>query len=217
MHYGTAFIEWTWLPKGPDGLRFFCDCLAEPSRFPGDVWVQPYERHLADAYHAIKTGRVLGKHDTLPAHERAYWMLVLVRDTGALEPVALPELPEDASEDLRRGRDFFALLAGRQLAATGTTEIAFARTLVAQTLGIERDTAGDRRAQAGGCDRARRSRPADAGAGLRLELLPAGRGGARRWSLTFRPRRSEVGLAPKVAAQRLLTGEPSPCARTSVR
>jgi hypothetical protein len=140
MHHGTAFIDWTWR-EGPDGLRFFCDCLADPSRFPGDVWTRPYERHLADAYHAITTGRVLGKHDTLLVHERAYWMLVLARDAGALEPVALPELPEDASDDLRRGRELFALLAGLQLAATGSPETAFARSLCAQTLGIERDAA----------------------------------------------------------------------------
>jgi hypothetical protein len=157
MHNGTAFIAWEMRE-----MRFFCDCLAERSRFPNDISVRSYHRHLADAYHAIKTGRVLGKHDTLPAHERAYWVLKLVCDTGALEPVALPELPEDASDDLRRGRELFGMLAGRQLAATGTTEIAFARSLCAQTLGIERDAARrviDGLRQAGVIVLARRGQP----------------------------------------------------------
>ena len=104
-------------------------------------WRSDYERHLADAYHAIKTGRVLKRHDTLDSKQRVYWRMVTARDAGLFMGVPLPELPPDAGEDLRRGRDLFGMMCARWLSTDGSDQTPLSQRLVAGFLGITRDQA----------------------------------------------------------------------------
>ena len=137
-HGSVAWLDSVGGRYGPD-LRFWCDCFGADSQFPGDYSTSGYHRHLADAYHAIQTGRPLtsrSRSDDLPLALRGYWSLRLARAIGSLPTVDLPLLPADADDDLHRGRDLFGLLCARELDETGVAEAAFARTLVAASLDI---------------------------------------------------------------------------------
>ena len=141
-HLGVAWLEAIGGRYGRD-LRFCCNCFGAESRFPGDYSVSDYHRHVADAYYAIQTGRVLAAHgraDDLPLTQRGYWSIRLAHDAGLLPTVDLPPLPRDADDDLLRGRDLFGLLCARDRAA-GLTKTAFSRRLVQRTLGISGDRA----------------------------------------------------------------------------
>ncbi len=137
-HDGSAYLI---CPAEGEDSRFSCDCLGVGSRFPGDQSVSSYDRHLADAYHAICSGRVIGRGDTLPRNLRAYWRLRLSQAVGLLEPVEVPRLPLDAGEDAVRARDLFALVCARNLITVGSVETQFARSFVAATLEITVDAA----------------------------------------------------------------------------
>jgi hypothetical protein len=116
-------------------LRFECDCLGCESHWAwkGDTSISDYERHLADAYHALVTGRVLEHGDTLPKPQRAYWLLVLERDLGLVGPVELPKLPADATDLMHRTREHFALICGRQI---GSVVVRWGPSMVAGGLGV---------------------------------------------------------------------------------
>ena len=141
-HGGVAWLDAAGGRYGDD-LRFWCDCFGHDSQFPGDDSRSDYHRHVADAYHAIQTGRVLagrGRADDLALELRGYWSMRLARDAGLLAALDLAALPPDAEDDLRRGRDLFGLLCARDRAA-GIPRTAFSRGLVQRTLGIGRDRA----------------------------------------------------------------------------
>ncbi len=137
---GTARLD-----RHDGELRFVCNCLGSPSQFASDTsWSSEYHRHLADAYHAIRTGRVLELFDpenvtttTLTRQQRVYWRMLLCRDAGLLVPIDLPELPDDADDLLRDGRDLFAMMAARWIATDGSDETAFSERFVGREPGCQ--------------------------------------------------------------------------------
>lgn len=133
-HYGTASLELLPRPSGEPGLelRFVCNCCGTELHDGGR---SDYHRHLADAYHAIHTERVLGRGDVLDERQRAYWRTRLAADVGMFDPEPL-DVPEDADELLRRAADHFALISGRARHLTGSPVTRWPRSMVARNLGV---------------------------------------------------------------------------------
>jgi hypothetical protein len=130
--------------RATDELHLVCDCTGTELRWDGGGRTE-HEWSLADAYHAIRTGRVLGYGDKLAKGQRFVWLLLLAHELGLVTPVDvhLPALPPDASDATHRVHALFGRLAGLRLAVGSTLLMPFGVTVVQDVCGLSRGAAHD--------------------------------------------------------------------------